>query len=1140
MKRILFSSFLLLAMEYCYGQTSYYWVGGATPASIQTVTNWNTSLDGSGSPRSSSTTATDVLIFDGTNIGGATPATGTVIGPVNGGITCAQIKFINNASVQLVRTSTGTGTITVSGDGSPAEDFLIESGCNISFTSTVGSVRIAMAASNTGRVSGNLSMITPLQARLDNTTSGTAGSFRFTSGATFTTNITAASASYAFGNSTQSSNGWVVFEAGSHLYYNGGFSPHGSGTLFSAIDMRPGSTWHHRATNAVSGVGNFFNRQGYGDIIVENNATLNAMGTIYRAGQCIVEAGASFISAASGQTVILGNLQVDGSFSSPALSSNKLVLAGSSAQSISGSGSISLAGLIVADHATVTLQKSLAVEQSVDIYGKLDFGTNQITGNAGFTAAGAENPIMSTGNLVNGAYFITGNTLFNTSSIGKAISGPGLAANTSIVSFSTTADSVYVSQPLQSTASGVSLNVDNQGATLATANSNGFAATGSVATTGNKLYGDSINYIINAANSAPFGISTAATGNMIRVGSVEINAAVTVNTGLQIYDQLVLNGKLSLRPMDTLHIISGSTISGIFSPSNYIVTDYNNGTGIQSIIQYDGLSSNTTIPLGTANYYLPVTINPLGNSDFSLAVFEGITANGSITGTALTATQKQTLVNAVWNIIRLNGTGDAEVQLNWDAALEGSTFTTLPGTDIGLIRNNGSSWNPPIGTGDNTLNTVTATLNAFGSLSAGAVPQVNPFVFNNLPDKTYGDPDFNGGATSLNTTQPIIYSSSNPAVATIVNGDIHITGAGTTDITASQATDGFYPAASVTNTLTVNRAALTIKADDKLKFEGQPNPTLTATYTGLVLGETPAVLLTPALLSTTAVTVSLPGTYPITVSGATSNNYDISFVEGVLTVQPRQSQTITFTALPAKTYGNADFALQASSTNNTIPITYTSSNTNVATINGNMIHITGAGTSTITASQAGNAGYFPATDVSRVLTVNKAALAIRVLDTVKTEGQANPPFTITYTGFVLGETATNLQTVPTVTTAATQLSSAGVYLLTIGGAVSNNYNITYTNGKLTILPPGGTGSSYLNAFMINSSTLTVRVYSTAPALADITIYDMNGRPLAKRNLFMPVGFISADMPVPTIPTGIYIITVRGKGVSLKRTILITK
>jgi len=73
----------------------------------------------------------------------------------------------------------------------------------------------------------------------------------------------------------------------------------------------------------------------------------------------------------------------------------------------------------------------------------------------------------------------------------------------------------------------------------------------------------------------------------------------------------------------------------------------------------------------------------------------------------------------------------------------------------------------------------------------------------------------------------------------------------------------------------------------------------------------------------------------------------------------------------------------ATSTNNTIPITYTSSNPGVATISGTTIHITGAGTSTITASQAGNAGFFPATDVSRTLTVNKANLTIRAGDTSK-------------------------------------------------------------------------------------------------------------------------------------------------------------
>ena len=1140
MKRILLTMSMITIIGFSFGQTTYYWVGGATPVSIHTTTNWNTALNGAGSPRSSSTGATDILVFDGSNIGGATPATGLVSGPIDGGITCAQMKFINNANIQFGRT-TGTGTININGDGTSAEDFVIESGSTLTISSSTGSVRIAMIAANTGRVSGNLNMTTLFQARIDNTTSGTPGSLRFTSGSTFTTNITAASAAYGFGNSTQSSQRWVVFEAGSHLYYNGGFSPHGSGNLFSAIDMKPGSIWHHRANNPIANAGNFFNRQSYGDIIVENNATLTALGSIYRMENLTVNTGCTFIPFATGQTAVAGNVVVNGAISLPALGTNKLVLAGSSPQTISGTGTISLGGLTIADKANVTLNTNVTVDAAVDVYGKINFNTNQITGNATFKASGVETNTAGTGNLTTGSYFFTGNTVFNSSSIGKTISGAGVAPNTEIVSFSTTSDSVYVSQPLVATAATVSLLATNSGATLVTSNTNGFnPTTGSVTTVGNKTYGDSINYIINAATTSPFGITTGSSGNMILVGFAEINSPVTVNTGFKVHDYLTLNGKMILRPLDVLHIASGSVINGTFGSSNYIATNYN-GTGDQSFLRYDGMSTAITLPVGTVNYYMPVTITPTNNSDFSVAVFEGITTNGAITGTALTTTQKQTVVNSVWNINRLNGSGDAIVQLSWNDALEGSTFTTLPNTEIGLIKNTGSSWDLPVGTGDNTTNSVTATLSSFGSFSAGAVPQVNPFVFNALPVKIYGDADFNGGATSLNTTQPIVYSSSNPAVATIVNGNIHITGAGTANITASQATDGFYAAASATQLLTVNKTALTITADNKLKFEGQVNPTLTATYTGFVLGETPTVLLTPTIITTTAVTASPPGTYPITVNGATSNNYIITFVNGSLTVQAKQSQTITFNALPAKTYGNADFPTGATSTNNTIPITYVSSNTAVATVNSSgIIHITGGGTTTITASQAGNAGYFPAADVARTLTVSKVNLTIRVRDTTKVQGQPNPPFTITYTGFVLGETAANLTTPPQVNTLATTNSTAGYYALTPEGAVSNNYNFIYVPGRLTIYPNSGTDQQYLHAFMPNKDILTVRVYSVTPALGDIVLWDMSGRPVLKKNLYMPPGFISADLFISTLPTGIYTVTVRGNGVDLKKTIAIMK
>src|SRR6478672_11608632 len=98
------------------------------------------------------------------------------------------------------------------------------------------------------------------------------------------------------------------------------------------------------------------------------------------------------------------------------------------------------------------------------------------------------------------------------------------------------------------------------------------------------------------------------------------------------------------------------------------------------------------------------------------------------------------------------------------------------------------------------------------------------------------------------------------------------------------------------------------------------------------------------------------------------------------------NQIITFAAPATKTYGNADFAHGATSTNATIPITFVSSNPLVATVVGNNIHIVGAGTTNITASQAGSVGYFPAADVTRTFTVNKAALNIKVRDTARDFG----------------------------------------------------------------------------------------------------------------------------------------------------------
>jgi len=83
----------------------------------------------------------------------------------------------------------------------------------------------------------------------------------------------------------------------------------------------------------------------------------------------------------------------------------------------------------------------------------------------------------------------------------------------------------------------------------------------------------------------------------------------------------------------------------------------------------------------------------------------------------------------------------------------------------------------------------------------------------------------------------------------------------------------------------------------------------------------------------------------------------------------RQTQTITFNALPSKIVGDADFSSGASSSSG-LAVSLASSNESVATIVSGNIHIVGVGSTTITASQAGDLKFSAATDVSQGLTVS--------------------------------------------------------------------------------------------------------------------------------------------------------------------------
>ena len=143
---------------------------------------------------------------------------------------------------------------------------------------------------------------------------------------------------------------------------------------------------------------------------------------------------------------------------------------------------------------------------------------------------------------------------------------------------------------------------------------------------------------------------------------------------------------------------------------------------------------------------------------------------------------------------------------------------------------------------------------------------------------------------------------------------------------------------------------------------------------------------TQDLTSTAVWSSSAPGVATITAAGAakavaggaTTISATIAGVSDTTTLTVPVPDSITFVAPVNHTYGDADFALGATASTG-LPVSYRTSGP--CTVTGATLHITGAGTCTVTASQ----GSLP--EVARTFTIAKAAQAITFAELAdKTEG----------------------------------------------------------------------------------------------------------------------------------------------------------
>jgi hypothetical protein len=173
--------------------------------------------------------------------------------------------------------------------------------------------------------------------------------------------------------------------------------------------------------------------------------------------------------------------------------------------------------------------------------------------------------------------------------------------------------------------------------------------------------------------------------------------------------------------------------------------------------------------------------------------------------------------------------------------------------------------------------------------------------------------------------------------------------------------------------LTVDAAPLTITANNATMNYGGSVPALSVSYAGFINGDNSSNLTKEPTTKTTATSSSPPGTYPITVSGAEDPNYSTVYKPGTLTIT-KASQRIDWTqSLLVGCVTITQIQLTAASSSG-LPVSYSVSDPNVATVSGNLLTLLQSGTAVVTAIQTGNADYIAAPAVADTVFYSSASL----------------------------------------------------------------------------------------------------------------------------------------------------------------------
>jgi hypothetical protein len=369
-----------------------------------------------------------------------------------------------------------------------------------------------------------------------------------------------------------------------------------------------------------------------------------------------------------------------------------------------------------------------------------------------------------------------------------------------------------------------------------------------------------------------------------------------------------------------------------------------------------------------------------------------------------------------------------------------------------------------------------------------------------IPDVIkYGDV-FSINITTTDSSTPIVVSTNDSTIFSInlSNNEITIIKVGTATLTVTQGNESI-----TTSSLTVEKKDLLVNVNSKSMVYGSNAPSFNSSFTGFVFGETSMILsgnflyvITDSssnVISSSNLPTSSVGTYTITVSMGTisSSKYNIIINTDIANLTITKKSLSINAINTSMNYGANVPALVSYS--GFVNGDSSSSLSGELSYSNNFSSSTNAGSNnfSISIGSLDSLNYsITIVSSSAILTINKVNLSISALVNVSMAYGANVPVLVSHSGFVNGETLSNLSgvlsyaitdsTTPPNIISYSNLSNtnSGSYgfVVSIGSLASSNYNIN-------IVSP-------------NSGTLVINSISTSITNPDVSAGITYGSSLA--------------------------------------------